>query len=476
MNDPERRSVENRLRDARAGTADAVRPDPMAAAHIDARRAARADPTAPPPARTFGATQWWLLGGAVAAAVMLLVAGLVIDRGDDADLVATADATTTSTEDSATTEPSTTDAPQTTTTVVTSGVLDDPVAYPFPEMSRTFTNPVSLAIEFAEEVLGFDAVSLAGADPDAAPPDENPDESPDGNGDERAVAVTAGGDGPVTTVHTEARDDGTWVVGGATTPDVTVTDPDPGAAIPIGDYRPSGSAVAFEGTVEVVVRRVTGVMGTGVVTGSGTPPARAFTGTWTVDAVAERTAAVVVFRTRSAQDGRVTAATAVPVTVMPFELEQPTPPTVPTDAACAAPATGALEGDERVVIVSLTCEEDGLPVPVPRVVSAATTARLAQAMRQLVAGPTAAELDAGLASVFPAAVTVGRVAIVDGTAEIDLVGGPGELADSPEAVAALVGQVRRTATQFATVSRIRITFDGSCPAFENWSRLGTCAP
>ena len=84
-------------------------------------------------------------------------------------------------------------------------------------------------------------------------------------------------------------------------------------------FSTTGEALAFEGTVDVVVLASTDLsapIGEGFVTGSGTPPAGPFEGEISFTAPAEDTPGIIVFRTRSAEDGHVEQATSIPVTLL----------------------------------------------------------------------------------------------------------------------------------------------------------------
>ena len=120
-------------------------------------------------------------------------------------------------------------------------------------------------------------------------------------------------DGPVTTVLVrQLSGDDTWWVLGAVTADIVVEAPAAGASIS-SPVELRGSALAFEGTVNVDVRQdgTHQPLGAGFVTGGG-DVSRPFSGELAFSTPTERFGAVV-FREFSAEDGRVLDATVVRV-------------------------------------------------------------------------------------------------------------------------------------------------------------------
>lgn len=124
----------------------------------------------------------------------------------------------------------------------------------------------------------------------------------------------------------------------------------------------------------------------------------------------------------------------------------------PHRAADAAPAPAA---DTRSVSVYFLRGET--LAPASRTVEGAAVAT--EAMRALLAGPTAAERETGLGSTIPAGTRVRSVTVAGGTATVDLTGafetGGGSLS-----MAARLAQVTYTLTQFPTVSRVVYELDG----------------
>lgn len=138
-------------------------------------------------------------------------------------------------------------------------------------------------------------------------------------GDQRSgeVEVRPSEDGPVTTVLVRQMGDDSWWIVGAQTPDIQVDEPEPGATVR-SPVQLSGTATAFEGTVEVLVYRDGSdeSIGDGFVTGGATGQLEPFEGEVAFDAGGAQWGAVV-FRTTSARDGRVQQATVVRVQLGP---------------------------------------------------------------------------------------------------------------------------------------------------------------
>lgn len=246
----------------------------------------------------------WLYGGLSAAAVViLLVVGLVVlgDDGDDTGVVA--DSTTSTTD---TTTPTT----DTTTTSTTTEPPFQPdvdafaVAYPSPLTSQRFESAESAAQSYANDVLGFTELIVG--------------EFRAGDSRSGEVPITDREGGPETTVLVRQMEDDTWYVLASITEDITVDTPTAGDAI-TSPFETTGTALAFEGTVDVLVRAQDDpeVLGEGFVTGSGTPPAGPFEGSIEFSRPAEETPGIVVYRELSAEDGHVRKATSFPVRLRP---------------------------------------------------------------------------------------------------------------------------------------------------------------
>jgi hypothetical protein len=292
------RDTTERLRRALTARAETIHPEPDGLDRIEEQLMARTPLTD---------AQRWTIAGVAAVATLLVVALLVVsasDDGDDADLATGTSTTTTEPIE----ETTTTEAPEETTTSTTTFTPTvDPfaVAFPSPDGSRRFDAPVAAARAFATDVLGFTELVLGGPAPTG-----------EGTAD---VAVQDREDGPVTTVSLEQLDEGAWYVVGAATEDITVAVPGPGTSL-ASPFETSGEALAFEGTVEVLVLRQVdpAPVGQGIVTGSGVPPAGPFQGRIEFTPPEEPVAGVLVYRVTSPEDGRVVQATALRVRLTPF--------------------------------------------------------------------------------------------------------------------------------------------------------------
>jgi hypothetical protein len=255
---------------------------------------------APEPERRGGLSdaQKWTLGGIGALVVLLAVvlAVLATDVGEDDGT-----ATTTTVPETTTTEAPTTTTEGTTTTT-TFGPAIDPyaVAFPSPEGSRRFETPAAVARAYATDVLGFTELVLEAAQP---------------AGESTAsVVVQDREDGPDTVIELQRDEDGSWYAVGSTTEDVVVSQPAPGTSLAT-PFETAGEALAFEGTVEVLVLSQDDPtpLGMGVVTGSGMPPAGPFAGDISFVPPPGPVPGVLVYRITSPEDGRVVAATSIRV-------------------------------------------------------------------------------------------------------------------------------------------------------------------
>jgi len=262
-----------------------------------------------PPGPRSGLTdaQRWTLGGIAALVVLVLAVVFVLAAGDDEDDAATIGTTAAETTTTATTtEPTTTVGGETTTTGPFPSDVDQfAVAFPSPADSRRFDAPAAAARAFATDVLGFTEFVMGG---------------PIETGEDTAmVGVQEREDGPETIVYVQRMADETWYAVGAGTEDITVDAPAPGTSL-ASPFETSGQALAFEGTVEVVVvsQREAAPLGQGVVTGSGTPPPGPYRGKIEFRPPPEPVGGVVVYRIRSGDDGRVIRAAAVRVRLTPL--------------------------------------------------------------------------------------------------------------------------------------------------------------
>lgn len=292
----EPRETTDRLRRALASRADTIHPEPDGLDRIEEQLMS---------GTTLTDTQRWTIAGVAAVATLLVVTLFVVsaDDDDDADLAAGTSTTTTTepVEDTSTT----TEAPETTTTTFTPVVDPFGVAFPSPEDSRRFDAAPAAARAFATDVLGLTELVLAGA--------------VETGEDTATVNVQDREDGPETVMSLQRMEDGAWYVLGATTEDITVDAPTPGTSLAT-PFETSGQALAFEGTVQVVVlaQGDPAPIGEGFVTGSGTPPPGPFNGRIEFRPPEEPAAGVVVYRIHSPEDGRVVRAAAVRVRLTPF--------------------------------------------------------------------------------------------------------------------------------------------------------------
>ena len=288
------RPIETRLREALAARAATIDPSPDGLERIEE------DLMSGSP--NDSNRNRWIIGALSAAAVVLvLVAVTVLDDDDDTDV--TADTTTTTADTTTTTGSTTTEV--TTTEPFAPEVDPFSVAYPSPTTSQRFESPESAAQTYATEVLGFTELELG--------------EFREGDSRSGEVPITDRPDGPETLVLVRQMEDDTWFVLGSTVEDIQVDEPQAQDAID-SPFQTSGSALAFEGNVSVVVLTQDdpgAPIGEGFVTGSGVPPAGPFEGEISFTPPTEETAGVLVYRTHSAEDGHVQQATSFPVRLQP---------------------------------------------------------------------------------------------------------------------------------------------------------------
>jgi len=247
---------------------------------------------------------------AVAIVAVLLVAAVVAlawwllsdDDEEPAGTTTTEPATSQTTPPPASDTTDTSDTSESTEPTFTSTLTEEELAtvvWPDQGSSRRFEDPVAAAHSFATDFLGF-------VDPVVGELRQ---------GDQRSgeVEVRPTADGPVTTVLVRQLGEGTWWVLGSHTPDITVEAPRAGATVS-NPVEVAGTARAFEGKVEVLVHEDGSdePVGRGHVTGGGGGEAAPFRGA--IDhAPGAGPWGAVVFRTTSAEDGRVWQATVVRV-------------------------------------------------------------------------------------------------------------------------------------------------------------------
>ena len=292
------RAVEERLRAALADRAAHIEPSPDGLDRIEEELMSEA-----PTNTSTGTSRRWLIGGlSAAAAIVLIVVGLVVLADDDAEEGVVADSTSSTTESTTTTteEATTTTEGPTTTAVFVPDVDPYAVAFPAPTTSRRFGSPEPAAQAYATEVLGFTELEMG---------DYLAGDSRSGE-----IEISDRPGGQVTVILLRQMEDDNWFVLGSNNADIVVDQPEVGAAMK-SPFTTSGRALAFEGTVDVLVlaQDDPDPLGEGFVTGSGTPPAGPFEGEISFTAPAGDTAGVLVYRTRSAEDGHVQQATSFPV-------------------------------------------------------------------------------------------------------------------------------------------------------------------
>ena len=227
----------------------------------------------------------------VAVVVIVVLVALLVWQRDGRDDTVTQPATTeVPTTVAPTTAPTT--APSTTTSIPAPVPGDTASAvFPDPSTSLRFDDPVAAARAFAVDFAGFTDPVLGEFMP----------------GDPRSgeVEVRPRADGPATTVIVRrlGADDSWWVLGSATA-DITLATPAAGDPI-TSPVVLTGSALAFEGHVDVEVRQdgVRAPVGTGFVTGGG-DVVRPFSGEVGFTAPTSGHGALVLFTT-GAEDGRV---------------------------------------------------------------------------------------------------------------------------------------------------------------------------
>lgn len=296
MTDPtEPTEIEHRLRAALSDRAAHIRPSPDGLDQIEEKLME---------ASTRTQNRRWIYGAASAAAVVLLVVAGVVALGGDDDSDVVADSTTSTSEETTSTTSTTTSSTTTSTSTTTEAFAPavDPfaVAYPAPMTSQRFESPESAAQTYAMEVLGFTELVVG--------------EYRAGDSRSGEMPVTDREGGPETTILVRQMEDDTWFVLGSVTEEITVDVPQSGDTIS-SPFETSGTALAFEGTVNVEVRPQDDPepIGEGFVTGSGVPPAGPFEGSIEFEAPADETAGIVVYREYSAEDGHVRKATSFPV-------------------------------------------------------------------------------------------------------------------------------------------------------------------
>lgn len=236
------------------------------------------DPNSP----TGGGNRGALIIGIVVVVAALIGALVFITRDDDdADTAATtapstveSTATTVPSTDVPVTEPPATDPPATdapTTEPSTPPTTEVPdltrdAIWPWADTATRFDDPIEAATSFAVDYLGFTDPVIGDFQA----------------GDARSgeVPIQAGEVGPTTVIFVrQLTDDDSWWVLGATAENITVDQP-PAGSVVSSPLTVTGSAVAFEGTVDVELRADDNgePITTSFVTGSGGPEPGPFEG------------------------------------------------------------------------------------------------------------------------------------------------------------------------------------------------------
>jgi hypothetical protein len=266
------------------------------------------------------AKRWPLIAGAVVLIAALVVGLLLLTSDDDetSDSVATTEASATTvvsdtTDVTATTEsPATTQAPETTESVATTAApTTEPstTVAPPPEQVRTaiwpwfdtdlrYSDPVEAAVGFATDYLGF-------VDPIAS-------EFMAGDSRSGEVEIRSVETGPATVVFVrQLTDDDSWWILGAASENITIDEPEALAEI-TSPLIVSGTALAFEGTVDVQLRADGNgePIFEGFVTGSGGPEPGPYSETFEFTSPGE-TGGALVMLSLSSEDGSTLDASAM---------------------------------------------------------------------------------------------------------------------------------------------------------------------
>jgi hypothetical protein len=285
-------------------------------------------PTTPDASEISGATgtggtatkKWPLIAGAVALIAALVVALLLITADDDetTDSAATTEAPATTvvidtTDVPATTEsPATTQSPETTepaatteapTTESSTTIAPAPdevrtAIWPWFETDVRYADPVEAAMGFATDYLGF-------VDPVAG-------EFMAGDSRSGEIEIRSFDTGPVTVVFVrQLTDDDSWWILGAASENITIDEPEALAEV-TSPLTVSGTALAFEGTVDVQLRADGNgePIFEGFVTASGGPEIGPYSETFEFTSPGE-TGGALVMRSLSSEDGSTLEASAM---------------------------------------------------------------------------------------------------------------------------------------------------------------------
>lgn len=260
-------------------------------------------------------TRWPLVAGAVALLAALVVTLLLITSDDDetADSVATTEAAATTVVIDTTDAPATTESPATTqspeTTEPAETTEPSTTGAPAPDDLRTaiwpwfdtdvrYSDPVDAAVGFATDYLGF-------VDPIAS-------EFMAGDSRSGEVEIRSFDTGPATVVFLrQLTDDDSWWILGAASENITIDEPEALAEV-TSPLTVSGTALAFEGTVDVQLRADGNgePIFEGFVTGSGGPEPGPYSEVFEFTSPGE-TGGALVMLSLSSEDGSTLEASAM---------------------------------------------------------------------------------------------------------------------------------------------------------------------
>jgi hypothetical protein len=265
---------------------------------------------------------------------------------------------------------------------------------------------------------------------------------------------------------------------GAATANIALDEPVPLATI-ASPVELRGSSTAFEANVGVEVRQdgTQEPLGHGFVMGGSFGDMAPFDARLQFGPPSSPSGAIVLF-TRSMDSGAIWEATVVRV----HFAEQPGENPLLTVCGGYTPPRPAPPPGQMEVAVFFTCTRPGAaaPVPVFRLVPA-SQAVIRSSLEQLLAGPTGAELDAGLASWFSPA-TAGMLDSINLEPDGDLIVDFHDLrtvipnASSSAGSEMLLGELDATVFQFTSVWTVVYRIEGDCEAFNEWLQLGGCEP
>lgn len=393
---------------------------------------------------------WWI--AAAVLAVALVGAGVWWSAGDDDDGAPAPGASTTI----APSAPTTSEAPTTTAPAGDASAL-----WPAPGSSTRFSTPEAAARSFATEYLDFEAPLIGAFQA----------------GDARSgeVPVRPRDPGPVTMILVRQLGGGPdWSVLGAATEAIQVTAPTAGDEI-ASPARVAGKAWTFEGNVVVQIRQdgAPGPIGEGFVTGGGSE-LLPFEGSIPFETPGEPYGAVL-FLDHSAENGQLWSASVVRVALSS------------TDADAASCGEERLPqpkpGDgEMLVKAYFSCDAEDNPPEEPlravHRVRERSPAVLQAALEVLLAGPSAAERDAGLGSWFSSktATMLRSVKIEAGHAIVDLDDLRPVIPNASTSAGSrrLLAQLDATVFQFRSVESVEYRLEGDCEAFNEWLQYGGC--